>query len=157
MPVSRLRKGHAARTKLERVSRINFFTEAGSLLYNRLISAVTGIRYDYTMEIVIEREARATARRARMRGDRWKAAGPNSQEAKRRLGQHLVQHPSVIARFAQHPTQADIARAVAEVEASGTKPSLGKRILNRLKGETEVERHDRLQAARRDALTLETA
>lgn len=132
MPVSKKpRRPHA-----EAVSRINFFSEAGKLLYGRLIAAVTGIRFDYTMEIMMEREERKRARSKRLRSNgSWKPAANGARECARecarRMRQHLTQHPSVIARFANHPTRAQI--------------------------ESEIERHERFQSIRRDALTLETA
>lgn len=41
-----------------------------------------------------------------------------SRPALRRLRQKLVQHPSVIARFANHPTRAQIEEAAARLEAA---------------------------------------
>ena len=45
------------------------------------------------------------------------SAPAGSKPAQRRLRQKLVQHPSVVARFANHPTRAQVDEAIA-VEAA---------------------------------------
>lgn len=44
-------------------------------------------------------------------------AGSRAAERRKRQGAHLHQHPNVVARFANHPTPAQIEAAVAAVEA----------------------------------------
>lgn len=45
-------------------------------------------------------------------------AGSRPAERRKRQGAHLHQHPSVVARFANHPTRAQIEEAAARIEAA---------------------------------------
>lgn len=47
--------------------------------------------------------------------------GSRAAERRKRQGAHLHQHPSVVARFANHPTRAQIEEAAAAVEAPPAK------------------------------------
>lgn len=115
MPVSKLRFGHRLRAKNPKET-VNPYTVAGSLLYGKLIAAVTGIRYDMTVEIALEREhRRGISKRRRNTGGHWLPAGPGSREAQRRTRQTLTQHPSVLRRFPS-ADRADVAAAIAQAE-----------------------------------------
>lgn len=146
MPVSRLRPDHHARVR-DRESTINFYTEAGKLLYDRLISSATGIRHDYTMEIMLEREVRHSARKRRMRpgGQRWLSATAESREARRRRGQGLVQHESVTLRFQHHPPATEVAKLIAEVEAVAPGTTVDLDPMRQIEGETKRDRDARIK------------
>jgi len=67
-----------------------------------------------------------------------------SKPAQRRLRQKLVQHPSVVARFANHPTRAQVDEAIAVAEKPGLLDPLRK-----IFGETKAKRDARIKRERR--------
>lgn len=96
----------------------NIFSAAGRLLYG-FYDAAAAARRAYAQATVAHmlREEQRKSRR-RPGGQIWLPANADSREAQRRRRQNLTQHPSVIARFASHPTRAQIEAAAQAVEAA---------------------------------------
>lgn len=110
MPVSKKPRGPKRET-----AGPNPYTPAGTLLYSWYEHAAQRKLAGPTMEEVTRR-ARTSKRR---KFSTYRAAAPaGSREAERRKRQTLTQHPSVIARFANHPTRAEIDAQIAKVEAA---------------------------------------
>lgn len=113
----------------------NPYTRAGTLLYSfyELAALARRAGKDATID-QIQRHARRKERTrlhtkfATVRS--WIPAGPDSREAKRRRRQTLTQHPSVVARFANHPTRAQIEATAQEVEKKTGLVAKAKRALS---------------------------
>lgn len=112
----------------------NPFTRAGTLLYSWYEAAM--YRKLEQRDVTIE----TTRAHARRRTKAWRTPGADSREAKRRVrqGAHLSQHPSVLERFANHPTRAQIEETVREVEKKTGLVAGAKRAISRLKPKPAV-------------------
>jgi hypothetical protein len=93
------------------------YSVAGTLLYSFYEAGELRKRqHRVPTQELVERRVRVTKRRRSSFGHA-QADIAGSRPALRRLRQKLVQHPSVIARFANHPTREQIEAAAAIVEA----------------------------------------
>lgn len=107
-----------------RKKRRDFFISYASSAGQMILKFLTRIRPGMAEAIRNdERQARSMARiigrRRRAPGQSFLVAGSNSREAtrRRRQGVFAAQHPSVVARFANHPTRAQVEAAAAQVGA----------------------------------------
>lgn len=118
----------------------NIFSAAGKLLYG-FYDAAAAARRAYA-QATVARMLREDQRRSRRRSGNsaWIPANADSREAqrRRRQGVYHTQHPSVIARFANHPTQAHIEAVAQEVEKKTGLVAGAKRALSRLKPKPAV-------------------
>jgi hypothetical protein len=94
------------------------YSVAGTLLYGFFAAAELRKRqHRVPTQELLERRSRVTKRRRTSTGFLIAApAGSREAERRKRQGAHLHQHPSVVARFANHPTPAQIEAAAAAVE-----------------------------------------
>lgn len=155
----------------------NPFTPAGTLLYGFFEAAAQRKLGGPTVE-EMTRRARTKKPRTRRhvgrysikrrtrygviadKGDSYAApcdaAGSKPAERRRRQGAHLHQHPSVVARFANHPTREQIEAVAAPLEArqtGGVKGPVSRALdpLRKIAGETKAERDARIKRERRQA------
>lgn len=131
MPVSKKPRG----PKREDATGANPFTIAGKLLYDLYEAAKRRALGGPTMEETTRRARTGKARTRRGKGVIGRTvtgryimgdvsispcdpAGSRAAERRRRQGAHLHQHPSVIERFKNHPTRAEIDAEIGKVEAA---------------------------------------
>ena len=92
------------------------YSVAGTLLYSFFSAGELRKRqHRVPTQADVDHRIRVTRRRRSSSGSPL-ADVAGSRPAQRRLRQKLVQHPSVVARFANHPTRAQIEEAAASVE-----------------------------------------
>lgn len=119
------------------------YSVAGTLLYSFYEAGELRKRqHRVPTQADVDHRIRVTRRRRSSTGH----AGcdiAGSRPALRRLRQKLVQHPSVIARFANHPTRAQIEEAAARIEQLDP--------LRKIEGETKQQRDARIKRERRQA------
>ncbi|WP_273288189.1 hypothetical protein [Methylorubrum populi] len=87
-------------------------------------------------DVTVEAAQRYRQRRTKA----WRTPTADSREAKRRVrqGAHRSQHPSVLERFANHPTRAQIEETAREVEKKSGIVAGAKRAISRLKPKPAV-------------------
>lgn len=96
------------------------YSVAGTLLYGFFAAAeIRKRQHRVPTQADVDHRIRVTKRRRSSFGHAGcDVAGSRPAERRKRQGAHLHQHPSVIARFANHPTPAQIAEAAARIEAA---------------------------------------
>lgn len=94
------------------------YSVAGTLLYSFFSAGELRKRqHRVPTQADVDHRIRVTKRRRSSAGHAGcDVAGSRPAERRRRQGAHLHQHPSVVARFANHPTPAQIEEAAAAVE-----------------------------------------
>ena len=94
------------------------YSVAGTLLYGFFAAAELRKRqHRVPTQELIDRRIRVTKRRRSSGGSPLAdVAGSKPAERRKRQGAHLHPHPSVVARFANHPTPAQIEAAAAAIE-----------------------------------------
>lgn len=95
------------------------YSVAGTLLYSFYEAGELRKRqHRVPTQADVDHKIRVTRRRRSSSGSPLAdIAGSRPAERRRRQGAHLHQHPSVVARFANHPTRAQIEEAAARIEA----------------------------------------
>ncbi|KQS75087.1 hypothetical protein ASG32_08290 [Methylobacterium sp. Leaf361] len=96
------------------------YSVAGTLLYSFYEAGELRKRmHRVPTQADVDHKIRVTRRRYSSTGHAGcDIAGSRPAERRRRQGAHLHQHPSVIARFANYPTRAQIEAAAARIEAA---------------------------------------